>query len=135
MKNYSNKYIQYINSKSWREKSRWVKSLTRPSWLHNKARGRCCLLPFLPAQETHHMTYNLILGIGWNWFGFEQPAWHLVPLSKFSHRLVSKPILWNQPIRFIVNFYLRINFIIIWSICKPLLSLPIWFTVYYFSKI
>lgn len=131
-KNYhSNQYTNYIYSDSWKHKSRWVRSLTRPFWLSKYARGRCCLLPFLPAEETHHMTYFFILNFGWNWFGFEQPVWHLVPLSRFSHRLISKPFFWKQPIRFFVNMYLRISFIVLWSICKPIFSIPFWFGVYY----
>jgi len=126
-KHQSSRYINYINSEAWRKKSLWVKNLTRPWWTSKYAKGRCCLNPFLPAQNTHHLTYFLILNIGWNWFGFEIPCLHLVPLSKSSHTLIHKPFLWKQPIRFFVNTYLRISFLIIWTICKPIFSIPFWF--------
>ena len=124
-------YTNYLKSFAWKKKSRWVKGLTKPWWLSKKAKGRCCLLPFLPAEETHHLTYYFIFNIGWSWFDFEQPCWHLVPMSKFAHGLVSKPFLWKQPVRFFINFYLRATFIILWSICKPVFSIPFWYGIYY----
>ena len=124
-------YRNYLNSPTWKNKSRWVRSLTRPWWLPKNARGRCCLFPFLPAQQTHHLTYYLILNIGWNWFGFEVACVHLVPLSKFAHDLVGHPFLWKQPVRFFANTYLRLSFLLLWTICKPLWSIPFWFGVYW----
>jgi len=103
----SRAYIQYLNSPTWRNKSRWVRSLTRPFWLLKNARGRCCLFPLLPAQKTHHLTYYFILNLGWDEFGFEQAFWHLVPLSKVAHDLVGTKFLWKQPVRFFVNTYQR----------------------------
>ena len=131
---HSSQYTNYIKSPAWQQKSRWVRSLTRPWWLSKYSKGRCCLIPFLPAEETHHLTYFLIFNIGWNWFGFEQPCWHLVPLSKFSHQIISKPLFWKQPVRFFVNFYLRISFVVLWTICKPIFSLPLWFAIFYFKS-
>jgi hypothetical protein len=125
-KRHSNAYINYLNSSTWKNKSKWIRSLTRAWWLPLNARGRCCLFPFLPAQQTHHLTYYLVGNIGWNWFGFEQPGWHLVPLSKFGHELVSTRFLWQQPVRFFVNTYLRLSFLVLWTICKPLWSVPFW---------
>jgi len=127
----SSRYTNYIKSYSWRKKSLWVRSLTRPCWLPKSAKGRCSLFPILPAQHTHHMTYFCVFNIGWNWFGFEMPLVHLVPLSRFSHRLIHKEFFWWKPIRFFVNLYLRISFLIIWTICKPLFSLPLWFGIYF----
>ena len=123
----SNQYIKYIKSNTWKKKSRWVRGLTKPWWLSKKAKGRCCLFPFLPAEETHHLTYFFLLNFGWDWFGFEQPIWHLVPLSKFAHRIVSKSFFWQQPVRFLVNTYLRFSFLLLWTICKPWWSIPFWF--------
>ena len=127
---HSREYIQYLNSPTWREKSRWVRSLTRPFWLPKKSRGRCVLFPWLPAQQTHHLTYYFILNLGWNEFGFEQPVWHLIPLSKVAHDLVGSKLLWKQPIRFFVNTYLRLAFLILWTLFKPLWSIPFWYVMY-----
>lgn len=123
---YSTAYQSYLRSPRWRKKSAWVRSLTRPWCLPHSTPGRCCLFPWLPNRETHHLTYFFILNIGWNWFGFEQPFWHLVPLSKTAHDLVGKPFFWQQPVRFFVNAYLRLAFLILWTICKPLWSIPFW---------
>ena len=128
---HSREYTQYLKSPHWRDKSRWVRSLTRPFWLPKNARGRCVLFPWLPAQQTHHLTYYFILNLGWNEFGFEMPFLHLVPLSKFGHDLVGSKLLWKQPVRFFVNTYLRLSFLIIWSICKPFWSIPFWFAIYW----
>ncbi|NJO93601.1 MAG: hypothetical protein HC820_03130 [Hydrococcus sp. RM1_1_31] len=102
---YSTAYQNYLRSHRWRKKSAWVRSLTRPWWLPRSAPGRCCLFPWLPNRETHHLTYFLIFSLGWNWFGFEQPFWHLVPLSKTAHDLVGKSfygsslyVFWLTPI-------------------------------------
>ena len=127
---HSREYTQYLKSSTWREKSRWVRSLTRPFWLSKKSRGRCVLFPFLPAQQTHHLTYYFIFNLGWNEFGFEMPFLHLVPLSKFGHDLVGSKFLWTQPVRFFVNTYLRVAFVILWTIFKPLWSIPFWYIMY-----
>lgn len=131
MKKHSSAYTNYLNEPTWKNKSLWVRSLTRPWWLSKNALGRCCLFPILPARPTHHLTYYLIGNIGWNWFGFEQPIWHLVPLSKFAHELVSTPFLWRQPVRFFVNTYLRLSFLVLWTICKPLWSIPFWLACFW----
>lgn len=126
MKKHSTAYISYLRSPHWRNKSRWIRSLTRPWWDWSFAPGRCCLFPWLPNSETHHLTYFFILNLGWNWFGFEFPCWHLVPLSKSAHELVGHSWLWRQPVRFFVNTYLRLSFLVLWTICKPLWSIPFW---------
>lgn len=126
----SRAYRNYITSFAWRKKSRWVRSLTCPWWTKSK-KGRCSLFPFLAAEQTHHLTYFFIFNIGWDNFGFEQPGWHLIPLSEFAHNLVSKPFLWTQPVRFFVNLYLRLSFILLWTICKPITSVPLWLSVYF----
>ncbi len=131
MSYHSREYINYLNSSTRRNKSRWVRSLTRPFWLPRKARGRCVFFPFLPAQQTHHLTYYFLFNLGWNQFGFELPILHLVPLSKVSHDLVGSKLLWKQPIRFFVNTYLRLSFLILWTICKPLWSIPFWSAIYW----
>ena len=131
MSYHSREYINYLNSPTWRNKSRWVRSLTRPFWLPNKSRGRCVLFPWFPAQQTHHLTYYFIFNLGWNQFGFEMPLWHLVPVSKVAHDIVGSKLLWTQPIRFFVNTYLRIAFLILWTICKPVWSIPFWYGIYW----
>ena len=131
MSYHSREYINYLNSSTWRNKSRWVRSLTRPFWLPRKSRGRCVLFPWLPAQQTHHVTYYFILNFGWNQFGFEIPFIHLVPLSKVAHDLLGSKLLWKQPIRFFVNTYLRLSFLNLWTICKPLWSIPFWSAIYW----
>lgn len=131
MSDHSREYTNYLNSPTWRNKSRWVRSLTRPFWLSKKSRGRCVLFPFLPAQQTHHLTYYFILNLGWNEFGLEMPFLHLVPLSNVAHDLVGSKLLWQQPIRFFVNTYLRLAFVILWTICKPLWSIPFWYAIYW----
>ena len=128
---HSKEYVSYLSSSAWKKKSRWVNALTRPWWSSKGKRGRCCLLPFLPADQTHHLTYFLIFNLGWNRFGFEQPGWHLVPLSTLAHNFVSQTFFWRQPTRFLVNLYLRTSFIILWTFCKPTVSIPFWFLVLY----
>ncbi|NJO93263.1 MAG: hypothetical protein HC820_00875 [Hydrococcus sp. RM1_1_31] len=54
---YSLAYQSYLRSHRWRKKSAWLRSLTRPWWLPRFAPGRCCLFPWLPNRETHHLTY------------------------------------------------------------------------------
>ena len=131
MSYHSREYIDYLNSSTRRNKSRWVRSLTRPFWLPRNARGRCVLFPFLPAQQTHHLTYYFLLNLGWNQFGFELSLWHIVPLSKVAHDLVGSKLFWKQPIRFFVNTYLRLSFLILWTIFKPLWSIPFWYAIYW----
>ena len=131
MSYHSREYINYLNSSTWRNKSRWVRSLTRPFWLPRNSRGKCVLFPFLPAQQTHHLTYYFILNFGGNDFGFELPILHLAPLSKVAHSLVGSKILWKQPIRFFVNTYLRIAFLILWTICQRFWSIPFWYGMYW----
>ena len=115
-------YLNYLNSDGWKSKSRWVRGLTG---------NRCCLFPFLRANQAHHLTYYSIFRLGWNDFGFEQPILHLVSLSETAHKIVHFPLLWKQPIRFFVNTYLRISFVILWTIFKPLWSIPFWFGFYW----
>ncbi len=122
MANHSSAYLNYLNSEGWRRKSRWVRGLTR---------NRCCLFPFLRANQAHHLTYYFILHFGWNDFGFELPCVHLVPLSETAHKIVHLPLLWKQPIRFFFNTYLRISFVILWTIFNLLWSIPFWFGVYW----
>ena len=114
MSKFSDPYVRYIRSSQWKRKSKWTRSLTR---------NRCCFFPFLRAEETHHLTYYFILNLGFNSFGLEIPGWHLVPLNRFSHRLLSVGIFWMQPIRFVINFYLRLMFIILVVVMRPLLLL------------
>jgi hypothetical protein len=123
---HSSAYLNYLRSPAWKKKSAWVRSLTKPWWLPRSVSGRCCLFPWLRAKETHHLTYYFILNLGWNWFGFEQPCWHLIPLSKPAHKFVSQPAIWQQPVRFLMNTYLRLSFLVLWTICKPLWSVPFW---------
>ena len=115
-------YLNYLNSPTWQKKSRWVRGLTR---------NRCCLFPFLRANQAHHLTYYLILHWGWNNFGFELPVAHLVSVSETAHKIVHYRWLWKQPVRFFINTYLRIAFVILWTIFKPLWSIPFWFGVYW----
>lgn len=115
-------YTNYISSNQWRKKSRWVRSLTG---------YRCVLFPWICARQTHHLTYSLLPPrIGWNWWGFEQPCWHLVPLSNSAHNLVGSQILWQQPLRFFVNIYLRLAFLLWWTLFNLLWSIPCWLVVY-----
>ena len=130
-KKHSSAYLAYLNSSTWKQKSRWVRTLTRPFWLPRNARGQCCLFPWLPAQQTHHLTYYFIGKLGWDSFGFELPVWHIVPLSPLAHEVVGHRLLWRQPIRFFVNSYLRIAFIVLWTICKPMWSIPFWVGIYW----
>lgn len=121
-KTHSDNYRNYIKSPHWRKKSKWVRGLTK---------GRCSFFPFLPAQETHHLTYYIFLNMGWNSFGSELPVIHLVPLSRFAHKIVHLPFFWKQPIRFLVNNYLRVSFIIIWSISNLLFFVAFGIAIYY----
>lgn len=120
----SSRYKKYLKSSHWQRKSRWVRSLTRPWWQSSKKPGRCVLFPWLKAEETHHMTYFFWLKFGWNSFGWELPIWHLVPLSKKAHNFVGKSLLWRQPLKFFVNLYLRIAFLFLWIICRPVWAIP-----------
>lgn len=115
-------YLNYLNSEGWRSKSRWVRGLTG---------NRCCLFPFLRANQAHHLTYYWIGKLGWNDFGFELPVVHLVSLSETAHKIVHFPFLWKQPVRFFVNTYLRVTFILLWTVFNLLWSIPFWFGVYW----
>ena len=111
-----------MRSDQWRRKSRWVRSLTG---------HRCVLFPWLRARQTHHLTYFFLPGIGWNSWGFEFPCWHLVPLSETAHDFFdSRGLLWQQPIRFFANTYLRLSFLFWWSLFNPLWSAPFWIGIY-----
>ena len=121
MTRHSPGYRNYINSPEWHQKSRWVRSLTG---------HRCILFPWLGARETHHLTYNFFLGFGWNSWGFEQPGWHLVPLSKTAHKFVHFRLFRRQPIQLIVNTYLRLSFLLWWSLFNLIWSIPLWLGVF-----
>ncbi len=119
---HSSAYLDYLNSEGWKSKSRWVRGLTG---------NRCCLFPFLRANQAHHLTYYWIGKLGWNDFGFELPVVHLVPLSEIAHKIVHFPLLWKQPIRFLVNTYLRVTFVLLEALFKLLWAIPFWFGVYW----
>lgn len=45
----SPEYYEYINSKKWKNRSRLYQFITG---------GRCSIFPWLPANCSHHLTYN-----------------------------------------------------------------------------
>ena len=110
---HSANYVNYMQSAAWRLHARSCLRLTR---------GRCALIPLLPAIEAHHLHY-----------GHLRSEWVIidtVPLSRFAHSLVHLPLLESKPIRFMVNGWLRISTIVVSLLSRPLLAaflcLAIW---------
>lgn len=98
----SKEYFEYINSRIWKDKSASFQS---------KTAGRCSLLPWLRANDSHHLTYDN--------FKNESFLRDCIPVSRFAHNLIHKsPIgsyFWND-IRWRrrwMNFFLRVIAIVV----------------------
>lgn len=72
-------YRAYIHSPRWRAKASSAAKL----W-----RGRCALMPWLPSQDYHHLSYENL--------GIERPWFDCLPLSRSAHKLVHCPLFWAR---------------------------------------
>mgnify|MGYP001791186419 CR=1 FL=1 len=106
----SPKYLNYIQSKKWREKSNKCLVSTKK---------HCVLFPWLKARHSHHLTYRNL--------GDEKLIRDIVPLSKTAHSIIHWYILWGNGrrkrymLRPYVNCYLRfctLCSIIFWRIFR-----------------
>lgn len=70
-------YHAYIRSTPWYARRRKAFKL----W-----KGRCALLPWLKAENYHHLTYDNL--------GSEWPIRDCIPLSRFAHRVVHCRFFW-----------------------------------------
>ena len=67
----SPEYYEYINSKKWKGRSRFYQFITA---------GRCSIFPWLPANCSHHLTYdNLYKEVYWR---------DCIPLSNAVHQWI-----------------------------------------------
>lgn len=66
-----NKYHQYIQSKQWRSKCKFIKSVTC---------GRDAIFPFLKASHVHHLTYRNL--------EHELFLRDVIPLHPITHSLI-----------------------------------------------
>lgn len=76
-------YHAYIRSTPWYKRRREAFKL----W-----KGRCALLPFLKAENYHHLTYDNL--------GHEYPIRDCIPLSRFAHWLVHRKCFWAKRKKF-----------------------------------
>lgn len=95
----SREYYEYINSETWKSKSKHCQSLTG---------NRCVMFPWLRSRSSHHLTYDN--------FKRELPLRDIVPLSGFAHWMVHIPIFWGanrkaSPFRLPINVLLRVLFV------------------------
>lgn len=99
---HSNEYKQYILSPQWRSRSVKCQQLTK---------NTCVVFPWKKSNHAHHLTYKN--------FKNEQPLRDIVPLSKDAHQLIHCHLLWKTNLRFVVNWWLRISFLV-WILIKKL---------------
>jgi len=94
---FSPEYSFYIRSPQWREKSSNFRTMTG---------GRCVLLPWLSADDAHHLTYKNLEN--------EKYLRDCVPLSRIAHNWVHKGFigkwLWSdiKTRRPFMNFGIRV---------------------------
>jgi len=107
-----NKYIKYINSEEWHNKSKWFRNIML---------NRCAVLPFLKSSDAHHMTYTNL--------EHEIFLRDVVPLSRCVHSTVHNicRVLFlkhdNHFIRFFVNWLLLRPSCLFWFAVLTLLNL------------
>lgn len=96
----SKEYYEYIQSDKWRATSRLFRTLFL---------DRCVLFPWLRSKHTHHMSYNRFQS---EWFWID-----CLPLSESAHAIIHVPFFWKcKPIRFLINWYLRLAAIVLFPI-------------------
>lgn len=78
-------YRYYIQSKEWRNKTKKF---------HTPLMHRDCLIPFLKANDIHHMTYH---GLGKEIFIID-----VVPLNKFTHFFADR-LRWCMPFNMLLR--------------------------------
>lgn len=83
MKKLSREYVQYINSKGWKQ------SLRRKVAL-NLLFGRDVIFPLLKAHDVEHLSYKRIDFRQCR--GYELPFLDLLPLNRVTHRQFITPI-------------------------------------------
>ena len=107
-----NKYIEYINSDKWHNKSKWFR---------NVMLNRCAVLPFLKSSDAHHMTYANL--------EYEIFLRDVVPLSRGVHSTVHNicRVFFlkhdNHSIRFFVNWFLLRPSCLFWFLVLTTLNL------------
>lgn len=107
-----NRYIEYINSDKWKQKSRVFRGVML---------NRCSVFPFLISNDAHHMTYRNL--------EHEIFLRDVVPLSKGVHSLVHKVARLgflkhdNHFIRFILNWVLLRPSCLFWLVSLTLLNI------------
>ena len=94
MKKHSNEYREYLLSPQWRIKANKCLKLSK-----NK-----CLLTGKKATHCHHLSYNNLKA--------ELPVRDIVPLSAAAHKFIHNRLLWETPIRALVNWLLRFLFVV-----------------------
>ena len=94
-KNFSPKYLNYIHSEEWREKSKRFRRATG---------DRCVLFPFLRSNHAHHLTYKNLES--------EQFVRDCVGLNAWSHDLVH--FLYKCRIKVVLDLYLRCSATVLW---------------------
>jgi hypothetical protein len=109
---FSREYRQNVTMANpyWRELRRNTFALTR---------GRDVLLPFLRAEQLDHLRYRRD---GRDIFGYERPIRDVVPLSRFTHAIVT--LLRRGGLRREVNSVLMCSFVL-WFRVMPMLALAL----------
>jgi hypothetical protein len=109
---FSREYRQNVTMANpyWRELRRNTFALTR---------GRDVLLPFLRAEQLDHLRYRRD---GRDIFGYERPIHDVVPLSRFTHAIVT--LLRRGGLRREVNSVLMCSFVL-WFRVMPMLALAL----------
>lgn len=103
---HSSQYLERVSSYSWRKHAQRVLRLTR---------GRCALIPFLPASECHHLHYRNL--------GSETMVVDTVPLSVLGHAIVHAGFFWKTPLHGLVNLWLRLTTLLLAVLLRPKLAI------------